>query len=72
MTTLALAMLSTQDGLYPELHKKTEVRGRTNRSESERMRSKGLSEFCYANGNCLWALNQRSADKKARKKGWIG
>ena len=30
----------------------------------------GLKEFFY-NSHSLWALNQKSADKKANKKGWI-
>lgn len=31
--------------------------------------SKGLTEFFYGN-NSLWALNQKSADRKAEKLGW--
>jgi len=33
-------------------------------------KSNGLTEFFYGE-NSLWALNQKSADKKAIKKGWI-
>lgn len=31
---------------------------------------KGLSVFNYGE-NSIWALNKKSADKKAKKKGWI-
>ena len=38
--------------------------------EIERYRAQGLTEFFYGE-NSLWALNQKSADKKARKRHWI-
>lgn len=39
-------------------------------SEEELNRLKGLKEFVYGE-NKLWALNQKSADKKAKSRGWI-
>ena len=38
--------------------------------EAEINQAKGLKEFEYGE-NKLWALNQKSADKKAKKRGWI-
>lgn len=35
-----------------------------------RMLQKGLNKFYYGD-NFLFALNQKNADRKARKKGWI-
>ena len=32
--------------------------------------NKGLTKFFYGENN-LWALNQKTADTKAKKKGWI-
>lgn len=40
-------------------------------ADIERKKNQGLTEFFYRNGNSLWALNQKSANKKAKKKGWI-
>lgn len=37
-------------------------------AEIERYKSQGLTEFYYGE-NSLWALNQKSADKKAKKRG---
>ena len=39
-------------------------------AEIERNKLNGLTEFYYALGS-LWALNQKSADRKARKRNWI-
>ena len=33
-------------------------------------KAKELKEFEYSE-NKLWAINQKSADKKAKKRGWI-
>ena len=33
-------------------------------------KKKGLTLFYYGE-NSLWALNQKNADRKARKKGWV-
>lgn len=38
--------------------------------EIERYKAQGLTEFFYGE-NSLWALNQKSANKKARKRHWI-
>ena len=32
--------------------------------------AKGLKQFFYGS-DYVWALNQKTADKKAKKKGWI-
>ena len=33
--------------------------------------NQGLTEFHYGQGRSLWARTQKSADKKAVKKGWL-
>lgn len=38
--------------------------------EIERYKRQGLTEFFYGE-NSLWALNQKSADKKARQRNWL-
>jgi hypothetical protein len=40
------------------------------KAEIERYKAQGLTEFFYGE-NSLWALNQKSADKKARKRHWL-
>lgn len=41
-------------------------------NKAKLMKSKGLTQYFYNDGkNSLWALNDKSADKKATKKGWI-
>lgn len=43
---------------------------RLDRAKEEQNKAKGLKKFFYGENN-LWALNQKSADKKARKLKWI-
>ncbi len=38
--------------------------------EADRNKAKGLRQFFYG-PNSLWALNQKSADKKAKRNNWI-
>jgi hypothetical protein len=70
----AMAMSGGLDGnneRYVEPKETEEQRKkRAAKAEIERNKANGLTEFFY-NGNSLWALNQKSADKKAKKKGWI-
>lgn len=40
------------------------------KAEAERNKANGLKEFFYGK-NSLWALNQKSADKKAKKLGYL-
>ncbi len=47
-----------------------ERKERINKAEIERCKAQGLKEFFYGE-NSLFALNQKSADKKAKKKNWI-
>ena len=53
---------------FPESPEEREERFKKAQAESNK--AKGLTEFFYGN-NSLWALNQKSADKKARKLNWI-
>lgn len=46
---------------------KIELRKRQERTIKE---AKGLHEFIYGD-NIVWALNQKNADKKAKRKGYI-
>ena len=43
---------------------------RITKLKEERRKEQGLSEFVYGN-NKIWALNQKSADKKAKRLNWI-
>ena len=43
---------------------------RLKKIEKKLNKDKGLTEFFYGE-NSVWALNQKSADKKARKKGYL-
>ena len=70
----ALAMSSdlgsNNRGRYTEPKETEEERKkRIDKAEIEINKSKGLTKFNYGS-NSLWALNQKSADKKAKKKGW--
>lgn len=47
-----------------------ERKARLAKAERERYKSQGLTEFFYGE-NSLWALNKKSADKKARKRNWL-
>ena len=72
----AMAMMSTETSNemreYIEQPKESEEerKRRLAKSEIERYKAQGLTEFFYGE-NSLWALNQKSADKKARKRHWI-
>lgn len=67
----ALAMAAMMDENEPNVSKiKRESKTRSVLSEEEKMRKKGMKEFKYWDGT-IWALNQKSADRKAKKKGWI-
>jgi hypothetical protein len=47
-----------------------ERKNRIAKAEIERCKAQGLKEFFYGE-NRIFALNQKSADKKAKKKNWI-
>ena len=71
----AMAMMSTETphGMreYREPKESEEERKhRLAKFEIERYKAQGLTEFFYGE-NSLWALNQKSADKKARKRHWL-
>ena len=72
----AMAMMSTETSNemreYLEQPKESEEerKRRLAKSEIERYKAQGLTEFFYGE-NSLWALNQKSADKKARKRHWL-
>lgn len=71
----ALAMMGTENTHGMREYKKPkeseeERKRRFAKAEIERYKAQGLTEFFYGE-NSLWALNQKSADKKARKRHWI-
>ena len=71
----AFAMMSTETTYrmreYREPKESEEDRKRRlAKSEIERYKAQGLTEFFYGE-NSLWALNKKSADKKARKRHWL-
>ena len=47
-----------------------ERKKRLARNDSRINKDRGLTEFIYGD-NKLWALNKKSADKKAKRLGWI-
>lgn len=47
-----------------------ERKKRLAKAQIERYKANGLTEFFYGE-NSLWALNKKSADKKAKKRGLI-
>ena len=47
-----------------------EYKKRIARAEIERAKANGLKEFFYGE-NRVWAINQKNADRKAKKKDWI-
>lgn len=71
MTALAYGDLSSSP-TKKELPKESEEdkNNRLAKAEIERNKANGLTEFSYGE-NKLWALNKKSADKKARKKNWL-
>ena len=40
-------------------------------AEERQNKANGLQQFHYGYGNIVWAINQKNADKKARKLNWI-
>lgn len=71
----ALARMGTENthGMreYKEPKESEEERKRRlAKAEIERYKAQGLTEFFYGE-NSLWALNQKSADKKARQRYWL-
>ena len=63
---------TTPDFREPKEPKETEEerKSRLAKAERKRYKAQGLTEFFYGE-NSLWALNQKSADKKARKRYWL-
>lgn len=47
-----------------------ERKARLVKAERERCKAQGLTEFFYGE-NSLFALNQKSADRKARQRHWL-
>jgi len=71
MYALAVAANNHQgSSKYSRLLETTETEqekaARLERSKIKQMKQKGLTEFKYSGGS-VWALNQKTADKKARK-----
>jgi hypothetical protein len=68
---MMLALLqeqSEEEGLLLETEQ--ERQERINKAQDRRCQAKGLTQFFYGE-NSVWALNQKTADKKARKNKWI-
>lgn len=70
---LAMTGAETPQGMreYREPKETEEERERRlAKAEIERYKAQGLTEFFYGE-NSLWALNQKSADRKARQRNWL-
>lgn len=55
---------------HKEKESEEERKQRLDKAEIERNKANGLTQFFYG-VNTLWALNQKSADKKAKRKNWV-
>lgn len=68
----AMAAMSMADTPYHEPTKEEKKKQRVD-DEIALHKKNGLKEFFYGEHgeNSLWALNQKTADKKAKKKGWL-
>ncbi len=71
----ALAMMGAETPHGMRQHREPteteeERKRRVAKAEVQRYKAQGLTEFFYGD-NSLWALNQKAADKKARKRNWI-
>lgn len=69
----ALAMMGTETTHGMREYRKEieeERKRRLAKAEIERYKAQGLTEFFYGE-NSLWALNQKSADRKARQRHWL-
>jgi len=70
MAAMAYGGTSGTTPAYEPKETDEERKARFAKAEAESNKEKGLKEFFY-NGKSLWALNQKSADKKAKKQGWV-
>jgi hypothetical protein len=70
MLAAAMAISEQQPTRLPEKESPEERKKRLIEAEKNRFKAQGLTEFFYGE-NSLWALNQKSADKKARLRQWI-
>jgi len=71
MTALAYGGISGTTPDFKEPKETDEERkARLAKTERKRYKAQGLTEFFYGE-NSLWALNQKSADIKARKRHWL-
>lgn len=56
----------TTPNIEEHIESEEERQKRKTKAQIERYKAQGLKEFFYGE-NSLWALNQKSADKKAKK-----
>lgn len=79
LSMMAMASAFSQQGFGPEgyghsshVRKPTEaeIEARKREADKNRNRKNGLTEFFYGD-NSVWAINKKTADKKAAKKGYI-
>jgi nitrate reductase alpha subunit len=71
MTALAYGGNSwTTPGYYEPKETEEERKVRFAKAERKRYKAQGLTEFFYGE-NSLWALNKKSADRKARRRHWL-
>ena len=68
LTAMAAMMATSEKRKYVDTGVKSA--GSTRLSDDEFNALRGLKKFKYGD-NVIYALNQKSADKKACKKGWL-
>ena len=71
MAILGMMLAGLENFSYTDVRNGSgvEFRGVTNLSEEQKAIKNGLKRFKYPNG-CVYALNQKNADRKAKKLGY--
>lgn len=70
LMAMAAALAGTHSPGHGCFHEEEPDPARRAMQEEEQNRNRGLTRFSYGE-NVVWALNQKVADRKAKKKGWI-
>lgn len=66
-----VSVLGSQSTVVNSISRDNRLRkGNPEPTDAERNRMKGLKEFHYGENN-IWAINQKNADKKAKKLGYL-
>lgn len=70
MAMMAYGSNNNENIIKPKEESEEEKKLRLKQIENDQHKANGLTEFFYGE-NSVWALNQKTADKKAKKKGYL-